>query len=396
MTGPTDRFPVARPSLTELEERYVVDALRSGWISSQGPYLAEFERRLASRCAAAAAAATSNGTVALHLVLAAAGIGPGDEVVVPALTYVATANAVAYCGARAVCVDVLPQTWCVDPAAVRAAIGPRTRAVVAVDLYGHPADYPALRALCDRHGLLLVADAAESFGATLDGRPVGGLADATTFSFFGNKVITSGEGGGVTTSDPAFADRMRLLRNQGMDPRRRYYFPVLGYNYRMTNLCAALLCAQLDRADEIIARRERVIAGYEEQLADEPELARQPVAPGVRRAPWMAAFLVGAETDPTSRDALARGLDRLGVDSRPFFVPIPDLPAHHDPAANCPVAADLSRRGINLPTYAELAEAEVKTVAERVRTALRAIGRPVGAPYGPAAAAGSRRSRRAR
>lgn len=396
MTGPPGRFPVARPSLTELEEQYVVDALRSGWISSQGPYLAEFEQRLAGRCAAGAAVATSNGTVALHLVLAAAGIGPGDEVVVPALTYVATANAVAYCGARAICVDVLPQTWCVDPAAVRAAIGPRTRAVVAVDLYGHPADFPALRALCDRHGLLLVADAAESFGATLDGRPVGSLADATTFSFFGNKVITSGEGGGVTTSDPALADRMRLLRNQGMDPRRRYYFPVLGYNYRMTNLCAALLCAQLDRADEIIARRERVVAGYEEQLADEPALTRQPVAPGVRRAPWMAAFLVGAEMDPTSRDALARGLDRLGVESRPFFVPIPDLPAHHDPAANCPVAADLSRRGINLPTYAELAEAEVKTVAERVRAALRAIRPPAGVPYGPAAASGSRRSRPAR
>ncbi|MFE9917256.1 DegT/DnrJ/EryC1/StrS family aminotransferase [Micromonospora sp. NPDC005553] len=368
-----DSYPVARPSLSTLEERYVVDALRSGWISSQGPYLRDFEDRFARRCAADAALTTSNGTVALHLVLAAAGIGPGDEVIVPALTYVATANAVAYCGARAVCVDVLPESWCVDPAAVRAAIGPRTRAVIAVDLYGHPADYTALRHLCDRHGLLLVADAAESFGATLDGRPTGSLADVTTFSFFGNKVLTSGEGGCVTTSDAALADRMRLLRNQGMDPQRRYYFPVLGYNYRMTNLCAAVLCAQLERADEIIALRDRVIAGYEEQLADEPALSAQPVAAGVRRAPWMAAFLVGAEGDATSRDALARALARLGVETRPFFVPIPDLPAHRDPGADCPVTEDLSRRGINLPTYADLAEPAVKAVVERVRAALATI-----------------------
>ncbi|MFI9526813.1 DegT/DnrJ/EryC1/StrS family aminotransferase [Micromonospora rosaria] len=390
MSDPAQRFPVARPSLTDLEERYLLDALRSGWISSQGPYLRAFEERFGARCAAGATLATGNGTVALHLVLAAAGIGPGDEVVVPALTYVATANAVAYCGARAVCVDVLPQTWCVDPAAVRAAIGPRTRAVIAVDLYGHPADYPALRDLCDRHGLLLVADAAESFGATLHGRPTGSLADATTFSFFGNKVITSGEGGCVTTSDPALADRMRLLRNQGMDPQRRYWFPVLGYNYRMTNLAAALLCAQLDRADEIIAARDRVLAGYEEQLADEPALRPQPVAAGVRRAPWMASFLVGPAGDGTYRDELARALDRLGVETRPFFVPIPQLPAHHDPTADCPVTTDLSRRGINLPTYADLGEPEVKTVVERVRAALRqAAPRGAAPPPGDAAGAGS-------
>ncbi|MEH1101421.1 DegT/DnrJ/EryC1/StrS family aminotransferase [Micromonospora sp. CPCC 205561] len=365
-----ERFPVARPCLSELEEHYLLDALRSGWISSQGPYLRRVEEQLAERCGTATAVATSNGTVALHLVLAAAGIGPGDEVVVPALTYVATANAVAYCGARPVVVDVLPQTWCIDPDSVRAAIGPRTRAVIAVDVYGHPADYPALRELCDRHGLLLVADAAESFGATLHGRPTGSQADASTFSFFGNKVVTSGEGGCVTTSDAALADQMRLLRSQGMDPQRRYWFPVVGYNYRMTNLAAALLCAQLDRAEEIIARRDRVIAAYEHELADVPLLRPQPVATGVRRAPWMASFLVGAEGATSPRDELARILDRLGVETRPFFVPICELPAHFDPHAHCPVSSDLARRGINLPTYAGLSDTDMKAIVERIRAAV--------------------------
>ncbi|MFV2113142.1 DegT/DnrJ/EryC1/StrS family aminotransferase [Micromonospora sp. LOL_025] len=372
MTTP-ERYPVARPSLSELEERYLLDAYRSGWISSQGPYLSRFEELFAARCAAGTAVATGNGTVALHLVLAAAGIGPGDEVIVPALTYVATANAVTYCGAQPVFADVAPQSWCIDPEQVSALVGPRTRAVVAVDLYGHPADYAALRGLCQRHGLLLVADAAESFGAQLHGRPTGDLADATTFSFFGNKVVTSGEGGCVTTSDPALADRMRLLRNQGMDPDRRYYFPVVGYNYRLTNLAAALLCAQLERADEIIARRDAVINAYERELAEHPLLTAQPVLTGVRRAPWMAAFLVGPPGVEGPRDHLARALDLRGVDTRPFFVPLPHLPPYSGSRGDHPVTLDLARRGINLPTYADLTDVDVKTIVDRVRAALSGL-----------------------
>lgn len=367
-----DHFPVSRPSLSATEEKYLLDAFRSGWISSIGPYLSQFEERFSGHCGTAATVATVNGTAALHLALAAAGVGPGDEVIVPALTYVATANAVAYCGARAICVDASPATWCIDPAAVEAAIGPRTRAVVAVDVYGHPADYPALREITRRRGLFLLADAAESFGATLDGRPAGSLADASTFSFFGNKVITSGEGGCVTTSDPALGERMRLLRGQGMDLNRRYWFPVLGYNYRMTNLCAALLCAQLDRVDEILEQRHQVVRGYEEQLAGLPGLTPQPALDQVRRAPWMASFLVGEQGDPGLRDRLAGKLAQLGVDTRPFFVPIPDLPAHRQ-EGNFPVTTDLSRRGINFPTYADMDEQAVKTVTHRIRHCLDAV-----------------------
>ncbi|MER7416145.1 DegT/DnrJ/EryC1/StrS family aminotransferase [Micromonospora peucetia] len=367
------RYPVASPSLSELEERYVLDAVRSGWVSSHGPYLRRFEEEFAAYCGSASAVATANGTVALHLVLAAAGIGPGDEVVVPALTYVATANAVTYCGASPVFADVRADTWCLDPEAVRALVTPRTRAVIAVDLYGHPADYPALREVCARHGLLLIADAAESFGARVEGRPTGGLADASTFSFFGNKLITAGEGGCVTTSDPDLADRMRLLRNQGMDPQRRYFFPVVGFNYRLTNIAAALLCAQLERVDELINRRDEAVSAYERELSDPPLIWPQPVAPGTRRAPWMASFLVGPPGERVLRDELARVLDRLGVETRPFFVPIPELPPYAHCAGQHPVSTDLARRGINLPTYAGLTETDVKTIVERVREALASV-----------------------
>ncbi|GIG91686.1 DegT/DnrJ/EryC1/StrS family aminotransferase [Plantactinospora endophytica] len=370
--NPALRYPVARPSLTELEEAYVLDALRSGWISSQGPYLRRFEAEFAARCGTPTAVATGNGTLALHLVLAAAGIGPGDEVIVPALTYVATANAVTYCGARPVFVDVDPATWCVDVDRVGAAVTARTRAVVAVDLYGHPADYPRLREICAGRDILLVADAAESFGARLGGTGTGGLADASTFSFFGNKILTSGEGGCVTTFDPALAERMRLLRNQGMDPQRRYYFPVVGYNYRLTNLAAALLCAQLERGTAMVQRRQQIVATYEKAFADLGALTPQPVAVGVERAPWMASFLVGPAGDGRLRDRLAVELDRLGVETRPFFVPIPELPPYRAAARDdgFPVTTDLSRRGINLPTYADLTDPEVLDIADRVRTAL--------------------------
>jgi perosamine synthetase len=367
----TYEYPVSRPSLTDLEESYVVDALRSGWVSSHGPYLERFEAEFSRRLGVGHTVATSSGTTALHLVLAAAGIGPGDEVIVPALTYVATANAVTYCGARVVLVDVLADTWCLDPDLVEASIGPRTRAVIAVDLYGHPADYEQLAKICAARGLLLIADAAESLGASVADRPVGTLADATMFSFYGNKVLTAGEGGCVTTSDAALADRLRLLRNQGMDPERRYYFPVIGYNYRLTNLAAALLCAQLDRMDVLLDRREWIVQRYERELAAVPQLHAQPQAPHVRRAPWLASFLVGPLGDHAARDQLATRLAGLGVETRPFFHPIPTLPPYQDAGRPpCPVAADLGRRGINLPTYPELGDADVAEIAARVRRAV--------------------------
>ncbi len=244
----TNRIPVAAPDLSGNEEKYVVDAIRSSWISSTGPYLQRFEKEFAGLCATRAAIAVCNGTVALHLTMLALDVRGGDEVLVPSLTYIATANACRYVGAEPVFVDVDPQTWCMDPKLLEAAITRRTKGIIAVHLYGHPADMDAINHIAAVHGLWVVEDAAEAHFAQYRGRPVGSLAPMATFSFYGNKMFTCGEGGAITLSDPKLELRTRTLRGQGMDPQRRYYFPVTGYNFRLTNLAAAMLCANSSAA----------------------------------------------------------------------------------------------------------------------------------------------------
>ncbi|MGB8511125.1 MAG: DegT/DnrJ/EryC1/StrS family aminotransferase, partial [Pyrinomonadaceae bacterium] len=223
-------IPVAAPVLAGREKEYVADCMESGWISSSGKYVELFEAAFAKFCGVRHAVACCNGTVALHLALVALGVAPNDEVIVPTLTFVATANAVTYCGARPVFVDSEPETWNLDPAQVEAKITSRTKGIIAVHLYGQPAEMDALRAVARRHGLFLLEDAAEAHGALYKGRPAGSLGDVAAFSFYGNKIIATGEGGMVTTDDDALAARVRLLRGQGMDTERRYWFPVVGYN----------------------------------------------------------------------------------------------------------------------------------------------------------------------
>ena len=233
-------IPVAAPSIGSREIAYVTDAVQSGWVSSIGPYLERFEQAFAEYVGVTRAVAVSNGTVGLHLALYALGIGAGDEVIVPDLTFVATAHAVIQTGATPVFVDVEPDTWCMDPAAVREAITPRTRAVIPVHLYGHAADMSAINMLAEEYGLLVVEDAAEAHGAEISGQRVGGLGQVGVFSFYGNKIMTTGEGGMLTTNDSILADRLRYLKDHGMSPAERYYHTELAFNYRMTNLQAAV------------------------------------------------------------------------------------------------------------------------------------------------------------
>ncbi len=364
-------IPFAAPDLSELEERFLLEAFRSSWISSSGSFVERFESEFAALCGTRTAVAVANGTVALHLALLALGLEPGDEVLVPALTYVATANAVRYVGAEPVFVDVDPQTWCLDPARLEEAITPRTRGILAVHLYGHPADMEAINRVAAAHNLWVIEDAAQAHTARYKGRAVGGLARAATFSFYGNKIFTSGEGGAITLSDPQLEARMRLLRGQGMDPRRRYFFPVIGYNFRLTNLACALLCAQLRRRGEILERRRRIFATYRCLLEDLAGIEGPPRAPWAEPAPWVYSITVDASVYGRSRDELADWLAERGIETRPFFVPLHRLPPYREPSRRrgdyLPVSERLGRTGLSLPVHAGLSEAELEHIAGLIR-----------------------------
>jgi perosamine synthetase len=362
-------IPVFAPWLSDTVRRYVLDCVDSGWISSLGEYVGRFEREFARFCEAGHGVATSNGTTALHLALATLGLGPGDEVLVPDLTFVATANAVRYTGATPVLVDVDPATWAIDPTDLARRVSPRTRAIVPVHLYGHPADMDPILDLARSRGLSVVEDAAEAHGARYKGRRVGSLGHLAVFSFYGNKIVTTGEGGMVVTSDPALAERAAFLRDHAMDPRRRYYHPEIGFNYRMTNIQAAIGCAQLEQIEAILARRKAIAAAYEAGLADLAGLSRPPVAPWAESVHWMYSVLV-EDGFGLDRDEVREGLRTRGVDSRPFFVPLHELPPYRTPPA-FPVATHLARRGINLPSGTGLSLEDVATVCHALHDLAR-------------------------
>lgn len=362
------KLPIAIPDLAGNEEAYVTDAIRSTWISSQGAYLDRFENEYAEICGTKHAIAVSNGTVALHLALVALGVGPGDEVIVPSLTYVASVNAVTYVGATPVFVDVSLDSWCVDIDAVAAAMTDRTRAIIPVHLYGQPADMDSLKALCDERGIHLIEDAAEAPLATYRGRPTGGLGDVGTFSFYGNKLLTSGEGGAITLNDDDLARRTRRLRGQGMDPERRYWFPVVGYNYRLTNVAAAILCAQLERREHFLASRRAIYARYTERLSSIMGVFLQKDIEGTERSPWLFCMLVGSGFG-IDRDGLMQRLGEAGIETRPFFPPVHQLPPYEDNRSarlELPVTNLLAASGLNLPTHVGMSLDSVDLVCDEI------------------------------
>ncbi len=364
------RIPVGSVDLSGNEEAYAVEAIRSSWISSTGAFLQRFEREFADLCGTTSALAVCNGTVALHLALLGLDVRPGDEVLVPSLTYVATANAVRYVGAEPVFVDVDPATWCLDPERLEAAITRRTRGVIAVHLLGHPADMDRINQIADVHGLWVVEDAAEAVGGKYKGRPVGSLSHAATFSFFGNKIITSGEGGAITLSDDRLVTRLRALRGQGMDPHRRYYFPITGYNFRLTNLACAILCAQLERWEAIIARRREIFDRYNRLLGSVPGVRLQPVAPWAELSPWMYACAIDPDEFGATRDDLMAALAERNIETRPMFIPLHKLPPFREESRRrgeyLPVTDRLGETGVMLPTYNRLTEADQLRVVEAI------------------------------
>jgi perosamine synthetase len=360
-------IPVSKPSIGESEVAKVLDAVQSGWVSSLGPYIAEFEKRFAEFCGTRYALTASNGTTALHLALSACGVQRGHEVIVPDLTFIATANAVTYTGATPVMVDIDAETLCISPAAIERAITPRTRAIMPVHLYGHPADMDAIRAIAAKHDLVVIEDAAEAHGAEYRGKRVGSLGLCGVFSFFGNKIITSGEGGMITTDSKTLHETARRLRSHAMSPSRRYWHDEIGYNYCMTNLQAALGLAQLERIDEILAKRSDIMGWYREELEGRWGLRLNRNAPWGRSAHWMVCLEVEG-MDDAKRQAFMASLRSRGVDSRPYFYPISDMPMY--PGAMTPVAHRLSPIGINLPTYVDLTREDVAHIGRQVSAAL--------------------------
>ena len=356
-------IPVAEPSLGEEELKNVVEAVKSGWISSKGKFIEEFEQNFSSYCDRKYGVATSNGTVALHLALKALGIGKGDEVIVPDLTFVAVANTVTYCNAKPVFVDSHPDYWCINPRKIEEKITTRTKAIIPVHLYGHPCDMDAIMDVEEDHNLYIVEDAAEAHGAEYKGKKVGSFGVVSCFSFYGNKIITTGEGGMCLTNDEELAEKMRILRDHGMNPNKRYWYDIIGFNYRITNLQAAIGVAQLKKLDRFVEKKRKIARSYSEELKDlegKELVTLHPEMPWAKCVYWMYCILV-EDKFGMGRDELIKNLEEKGIDTRPFFYPVHVMPPYKN-NERFPVAEEIAKKGINLPSGVSLKEEVIKLV----------------------------------
>lgn len=359
----------AGPSITSREIEYVVDAVTHGWNQSWNGYLQRFEKEFARVVGSRFAISTSSCTGAMHLALLALGIGPGDEVIVPELTWVATASAVVYCGAKPVFADVESDTWCIDVASAERAISKRTKAIVPVHLYGHPADMVGIAALARKHGIKVLEDAAPALGAKVHHKSVGDLGDVAAFSFQGAKTLTTGEGGMIVTSDQSLFERMRYLGDHGRDPADPSRNTSIGFKYKMSNLQAALGLAQLERLTELVEKKRKVFDWYQERLAGLPGVALNVERPWARNSYWMSSIVL-EEGGSAARDRLMVCLKHAGIDSRPFFRPLSSQPMFRSSAAQNPVAYAVADRGINLPSGHNLEESDVDFICATLRDVL--------------------------
>lgn len=359
------RFQVSKPVLAGREKEYILDALQTGWISGSGYYVDRFEEEVSSFLNISDGIAVSNGTVALHLACLGMDLGPGMDVIVPSLTYVASANAVRYCGANPVFADCDPYTWNVTRESIEAVWTKKTVGVSLVHLYGLPAPVREIRELCQQRSAWLIEDCAESFGAKVDGCYVGGFSDISTFSFFANKIISTGEGGMVFVRDKERREFVRKLKGQGVDLNRSYWHTVVGYNYRMSNVVAAIGLAQIEMAEFHLAERRRIAQRYIQtlKLLHEHGLVRLPVEPsGYHNVHWLFSLVLASGTEAV-RDRVRQELLRTyGIETRPFFVPMHRLPMYSS-EHSFPHADFISDHGINLPTYTGLSNADIDEIS---------------------------------
>lgn len=366
-------IPVCEPTLGGNELKYVQQAVETNWISSAGGFIRDFEARFAEECGAKYGIACANGTVALHLALATLGLEPGDEVIIPTFTMIATINAVTYCGATPVLVDNEPDFWQMDVEDVARKITPRTKAIIPVHIYGHPVDMDALNELACRHNILVIEDAAEAHGAEYKGRRTGGLGAAAAFSFYGNKILTTGEGGMITTNDQEIARLAWNLRDHAFSSERHFWHKFVGFNYRMTNLQAAIGLAQVERLDELVAARRRNAALYTSLLRDIPGITTPPEAEWAKNVFWMYGITVERDAYGMNRDQLRHVLADNGIETRTFFIPMHCQPVYWNAfkGQRFPVAEQLCRDGFYLPSSSSLTIGEIERVTAVIRTACR-------------------------
>lgn len=361
------KIPVYQPSLNGNEKKYVNECLDSTWISSKGKFVNEFEIKFASYIDVNYATTVSNGTVAIHLALLSLGIGPGDEVIVPTLTYIASVNSIVNAGATPVFIDSLESSWQLDPADVLKKITPKTKAVLAVHLYGHPCDMNALVEVCKNHNLYLIEDCAEAIGTKFENKHVGTFGDISTFSFFGNKTITTGEGGMVVTNDETLFERAKHFKGQGLAKYREYWHDVIGYNYRMTNICAAIGLAQLEQIDKILKEKERIANCYRENLKDTSIIFHNPIDNKICHSYWMCSILA---QNANQRDLIRDFLKINEIETRPLFYPVHTMPMYATNYQSHPIAEKLGWRGINLPSYPELQNEQVKFICDKIKDSI--------------------------
>ena len=347
------------------EKELVDNCIERNWITL-GPSVQEFEKLFAKSCGTKYALTSCNGTMAVHLTLMAVGVGSKHEVIVPDITYVASANAVMYCGATPVFCDVLPETWYMDPEDVERKITENTKAIMAVHLYGHPCDMVALREIADRHGLVLVEDAAEAHGAEVEEQRVGNLGDVAGFSFYGNKMITTGEGGMCTTNSAEIAEKIKLYRGQGVDPNKRFWHTVIGYNYRMTDLQGAIGCAQMDRIEKSISHRRILAAIYNEKLR-KSSLILPVEKQWAKNVYWLYSIVI-PDVTYDEREEIMKQLEEKGIETRPFFYPLHQLPPYASLGSDedFPVSCRLVRGGISLPTHVGVTSEDAEYVSNEL------------------------------
>lgn len=358
---------LAQPQLNGNEYKYLMDAFLSTWISSTGKYIALFEQNFAKYCGVQYGVATSNGTTALHLALTALGIGEGDEVIVPDITFAATINAVLYTGATPVIVDIEEDSWCIEPDEIEKAITKKTKAVIPVHIYGQPCDMGRICEIARKYGIYVVEDCAEAHGAEWRERKVGSFGIISCFSFFGNKIITTGEGGMCVTDSEELNNKMCVLRDHGMSKTRKYYHEVVGFNYRMTNLQAAIGTAQIERIDEMLDWRSKLENKYREAffgikgiiLQNSNLLYRKKIT-------WLVSILV----DGCKRDEILLKLKNNGIDARAFFIPLSEMEIYSKYANSCERSKRISAMGLNLPTTYEVNHKTIDKIKEIILSAL--------------------------